>query len=85
MREAGLTRRDVQTNRFADKVAMVTGAGSGMGAAIARQLAAEGARAVVLADVNGDGAAAVARNCRPLGRSHSTWRTVRASTPPSRT
>jgi 3-oxoacyl-[acyl-carrier protein] reductase len=49
-----------QTGRFAGKIAMVTGAGSGMGAAVARQLAAEGARAVVLADVNGDGAAAVA-------------------------
>ncbi len=55
-------RRDVQTERFAAKVAMVTGAGSGMGAAVARQLAAEGARAVVLADVNGEGAAAVAKD-----------------------
>ncbi|MEV0774356.1 SDR family NAD(P)-dependent oxidoreductase [Streptomyces sp. NPDC050433] len=38
--------------RFDGKVAMVTGAGSGMGAAVARQLAGEGARSVVLADVN---------------------------------
>ncbi|AEM83011.1 SDR family NAD(P)-dependent oxidoreductase [Streptomyces violaceusniger] len=51
---------EARTGRFADRVAMVTGAASGMGAAVARQLAAEGARAVVLADVNGDGAAAVA-------------------------
>ncbi|WP_235215225.1 SDR family NAD(P)-dependent oxidoreductase [Phaeacidiphilus oryzae] len=39
---------------------MVTGAGSGMGAAVARGLAAEGARCVVLADVDGDSARAVA-------------------------
>lgn len=40
-------------------VAMVTGGGSGLGAATARQLAAEGARVAVL-DINGDAAASVA-------------------------
>ncbi|WP_425826497.1 SDR family NAD(P)-dependent oxidoreductase [Streptomyces fractus] len=54
------TRVGADVERFAGKVALVTGAGSGMGAAVARQAVAEGARAVVLADVNGDGAAAVA-------------------------
>ncbi|MBA4864610.1 SDR family oxidoreductase [Streptomyces sp. PSKA54] len=59
--------RDAQRGRFEGKVAMVTGAGSGMGAAAARQLAAEGARAVVLADVNREAAAVVAKDL-PAGR-----------------
>ncbi len=45
--------------RLRDKIAIVTGAGSGFGAGIARKFAAEGAR-VVLADLNGDAARAVA-------------------------
>ncbi|KOF20958.1 short-chain dehydrogenase [Ensifer adhaerens] len=44
---------------FAGKVALVTGAGSGIGAAVSRQLGAEGAR-VVVADINADAARAVA-------------------------
>ncbi|MCX5251057.1 SDR family oxidoreductase [Streptomyces sp. NBC_00201] len=58
---------DGQQARFRDKVAMVTGAGSGMGAAVARQLAAEGAGVVVLADVNGESVAALAEEL-PAGR-----------------
>ncbi|HPD91762.1 MAG: glucose 1-dehydrogenase [Rhodobacter sp.] len=46
--------------RLKDKIAIVTGAGSGFGAGIARKFAAEGAR-VVVADINADAARAVAR------------------------
>ncbi|MFD6277542.1 SDR family NAD(P)-dependent oxidoreductase [Streptomyces sp. NPDC060209] len=59
--------RDVQAGRFEGKVALVTGAGSGMGAAASRQLAAEGARIVVLADLNGAAVAAVAKEL-PAGQ-----------------
>ncbi|NHF74740.1 SDR family oxidoreductase [Paracoccus xiamenensis] len=45
--------------RLQDKIAIVTGAGSGFGAGIARKFAAEGAR-VILADLNGDAARAIA-------------------------
>jgi NAD(P)-dependent dehydrogenase (short-subunit alcohol dehydrogenase family) len=47
-------------SRLAGKVALVTGAASGLGRATARALAAEGAT-VVAADIDGDGAAAVAQ------------------------
>jgi NAD(P)-dependent dehydrogenase (short-subunit alcohol dehydrogenase family) len=45
---------------LADKVVVVTGGASGIGAAMSRRFAAEGARAVVVADLDGDGAARVA-------------------------
>jgi meso-butanediol dehydrogenase / (S,S)-butanediol dehydrogenase / diacetyl reductase len=47
-------------SRFTDRVAIVTGAASGIGAATAGALAAEGAR-VVIADVDADRGAAAAR------------------------
>ncbi len=46
--------------RLKDKVAIVTGAGSGFGAGIARRFAAEGAR-VIVADINAEAGNRVAR------------------------
>lgn len=45
--------------RLENKIAIVTGAGSGFGTGIARKFAAEGAH-VIVADINGDAAATVA-------------------------
>ncbi len=52
--------------QFQDKVAVVTGGASGIGAACCRNFAARGAK-VVVADLNGDGANAVAAEFGGLG------------------
>lgn len=49
--------------KMEDRVAVVTGAAQGIGAAVARKLDAEGAK-VVIADLNGDGAQKVASGLR---------------------
>jgi NAD(P)-dependent dehydrogenase (short-subunit alcohol dehydrogenase family) len=61
---------------FEGKVAMVTGGGSGLGEAIAKDLAAHGA-AVVLTDINMEGAERVAGE---IGRSGGTASAVRQDT-----
>ncbi|PZU50248.1 MAG: NAD(P)-dependent oxidoreductase [Sphingomonas sp.] len=55
------------TSSFQGSVALVSGAASGMGAATARLLAAQGAR-VAVTDVNLAGAEAVAHQCGPEAR-----------------
>ena len=52
--------------RFRDKVAIVTGAASGIGLATARRLGSEGAR-VVIADLKGDAAERSAASLREAG------------------
>lgn len=56
--------------RFDNKVALVTGGGGGIGSAIARRLASEGAHAIVT-DVNAEAAEAVAADIRASGCSAS--------------
>lgn len=53
--------------KLAGKVAVVTGGGNGIGAAMARRFHAEGARAVVVADLDGEAAARVAQDISGLG------------------
>jgi sorbitol-6-phosphate 2-dehydrogenase len=52
--------------RLKDRVALVTGAGQGLGEALARRLAAEGA-AIAIADVNAGAAESVAASLREAG------------------
>ncbi len=60
--------------RLQNKVAVVTGAGSGFGEGIARRFAAEGAK-IVIADINEDGAQRVARSIENDGGTAVSVRT----------
>ena len=55
-----------------DKTIVVTGGASGIGQAMCERFAAEGARQVVVADLNGDGAKAVAERMVATGKAGGT-------------
>jgi len=66
-RERGPRMRKEETAMVSEKVAIVTGGGSGIGEASAKKLAVDGA-AVVVADIDQEGGERVGRRDRGVGR-----------------
>ena len=63
----GSSRTSGDSGRIAGRIALVTGAGSGIGAALAGALVAREAAVVVLADLDGDAVSEVAERLRATG------------------
>src|SRR5438094_9839909 len=63
--------KEVRMKRLQDQVAVVTGAAQGLGEAIARRLAAEGCRAITIADMNLEKATAVAQSLEAEGKARA--------------
>ena len=59
-----------------DKIIVVTGGASGIGQAMCERFAAEGARHIVVADLNGGGAEAVAQRIQAAGKAGASARQV---------
>jgi NAD(P)-dependent dehydrogenase (short-subunit alcohol dehydrogenase family) len=70
--ERGTATEYLSPGRFADKVALVTGAGSGIGRATARRLAAEGASVACL-DIAEDAVASVVDEIAESSAQAPTW------------
>jgi NAD(P)-dependent dehydrogenase (short-subunit alcohol dehydrogenase family) len=65
-----------------DRVAVVTGGGGGIGEGLCRAFAAEGARAVVVADIDGDAAERVAEDIAAAGGTRALGLRVDAGSEP---
>lgn len=60
----------MNTTLFQDKIALVTGGGSGIGRALCHALAQAGAQTIIVADIHADKAQTVATQIGPQGHGH---------------
>jgi NADP-dependent 3-hydroxy acid dehydrogenase YdfG len=70
--QAGATKKQVALDDYAGRIAVVTGAGSGIGQALAARLASLGARLALL-DLDGEAVEGTARQCQDAGAIAQAW------------